>query len=363
MNTQSYNVAILGASGLVGGKILAFLEARHFPIKTLKLLASKRSVGQTLLFHGKPVTIEEATPEAFDGIDIVLASAGGSISEALAPEAVKRGAVVIDNTSHYRMHPQVPLVVGGVNEDALLSHQGIIANPNCSTAQLMPVLKTIQTLAGLERVIVSTYQSVSGGGKEALDELRAELAHDFEHGQIEGRSDLFADSTFERQIFKRPIAFNLIPQIDVFSEDGVEAGYTKEELKLIHETKKILGLPNLQVTATAIRVPVLVGHSESVTVDCSRAVSLEALTQALKETPDIVVADSHQGYFTPRETAHTDPVYVSRIRKDTSNPEQGFNLWVVSDNLRIGAALNAVRIAEALVRLNKVGVPKLSTLF
>jgi aspartate-semialdehyde dehydrogenase len=363
MPEKSYNVAILGASGLVGGKILAFLEERNFPIDTLKLLASKRSVGQTLLFHGKPTAIEEATPEAFEGVDIVLASAGGSISEALAPEAVKRGAVVIDNTSHYRMHPDVPLVVGGVNEEALLTHHGIIANPNCSTAQLMPVLKTIQALAGLERVIVSTYQSVSGGGKEALDELRAELAHDFEHGQLEGRSDAFADSTFERQIFKRSIAFNLIPHIDVFSEDGVEAGYTKEELKLIHETKKILSLPNLPITATAVRVPVLVGHSESVTVDCSRALSLEALTQALKETPDVIVADSHQGYFTPRETAHTDPVYVSRIRKDTSNPERGFNLWVVSDNLRIGAALNAVRIAEALVRLNKVGVPESTLTF
>jgi aspartate-semialdehyde dehydrogenase len=363
MPEKSYNVAILGASGLVGGKILAFLEERNFPIDTLKLLASKRSVGQTLLFHGKPIAIEEATPDAFEGVDIVLASAGGSISEALAPEAVKRGAVVIDNTSHYRMHPDVPLVVGGVNEEALLTHHGIIANPNCSTAQLMPVLKTIQALAGLERVIVSTYQSVSGGGKEALDELRAELAHDFEHGQLEGRSDAFADSTFERQIFKRSIAFNLIPHIDVFSEDGVEAGYTKEELKLIHETKKILSLPNLPITATAVRVPVLVGHSESVTVDCSRALSLEALTQALKETPDVIVADSHQGYFTPRETAHTDPVYVSRIRKDTSNPERGFNLWVVSDNLRIGAALNAVRIAEALVRLNKVGVPESTLTF
>ncbi len=358
MPKKLYNVAILGASGLVGGKILAFLEERNFPINTLKLLASKRSVGQTLLFQGKPITIEEATPDAFEGVDIVLASAGGSVSEALAPEAVKRGAVVIDNTSHYRMHPDVPLVVGGVNEEALLSHQGIIANPNCSTAQLMPVLKTIHALAGLERVIVSTYQSVSGGGKEALDELRAELAHDFEHGQLKGRSDAFAESTFDRQIFKRSIAFNLIPHIDVFSEDGVEAGYTKEELKLIHETQKILSLPNLPITATAVRVPVLVGHSESVTADCSRAVSLESLTQALKETPDVVVADSHQGYFTPRETAHTDPVYVSRIRKDTSNPERGFNLWVVSDNLRIGAALNAVRIAEALVRLNKVAVPK-----
>ena len=360
MNEQGYNVAILGASGLVGGMILQFLQDRHFPIKSLKLLASKRSVGQSLSFHNQAISIEEATPDAFAGVDIVLASAGGAISEALVPEAVKRGAVVIDNTSHFRMHPDVPLVVGGVNDDALLTHQGVIANPNCSTAQLMPVLKAIQAVAGLERVIVSTYQSVSGGGKEALDELRQEIQHDLTHGQVEGRSDLFKNEGFERSVFKRSIAFNLIPHIDVFSDDGVEAGYTKEELKLIHETKKILGLPDLMVTATAVRVPVLVGHSESVTVDCSRAITLDALKETLRHTPDVVVANGHDDYFTPRETAHTDPVYVSRLRQDTSNPETGFNFWVVSDNLRIGAALNAVRIAEALVRLNAVRMPATS---
>lgn len=355
MEERAYSVAILGASGLVGGMILQFLETRNFPIKSLKLLASKRSVGKCLSFRGELIPIEEATPEAFDGVDLVLASAGGRISEALVPEAIKRGAVVIDNTSYFRMHPHVPLVVGGVNEEALLEHRGLIANPNCSTAQLMPVLRTIHHLLGLQRVIVSTYQSVSGGGKEALDELCQEVSHDLEFGRLEGRSDAFAVSSFSRQVFKRPIAFNLIPQIDVFShDDGLESGYTKEELKLIHETKKILNLPDLNITATAVRVPVLVGHSESITVDCSRPVDLPALTEALKNTPDVIVAASHDDYFTPRETAQTDPVYVSRLRRDTSNPERGLNLWVVSDNLRIGAALNAVRIAEALLRLDKI---------
>lgn len=359
-----YTVAVLGATGLVGNMIIQFLEARHFPIARLLPLASARSAGGSLCFKGEDIRIVEATPEAFEGVDIVLASAGGSISAALAPEAVKRGAVVVDNTSHFRMHPNVPLVVGGVNDDAMLAHQGIIANPNCSTAQLMPVLKTLHREVGLKRVIVSTYQSVSGGGKEALDELRNEVAHDLAHGVIEGRSDIFQPSGFKNERFQRSIAFNLIPQIDTFKEDGsVEEGYTKEELKLIHETKKILNLPELNITATAIRVPVLVGHSESVTVECERPVNLEAIRQALANTPDVVVSKGHADYFTPRETAHTDPVYVSRLRRDTSNPETGLNLWVVSDNLRIGAALNAVRIAEGLVRLNAVKVPETSITF
>ena len=356
-NPTGYTVAVLGATGVVGSLIIKLLEERHFPIKALKPLASKRSVGKEILFHGQFVQIEEACPEAFTGVDIVLASAGGSISAALVPEAVKRGAVCIDNTSHFRMDANVPLVVGGVNEEALVGHQGIIANPNCSTAQLMPVLKTLRDAAGLSRVIVSTYQSVSGAGKEGLDELRNEAEHDFTNGKVAGQSDKFAPSQYARTKFARPIAFNLIPQIDVFATEGVEAGYTKEELKLIHETKKILNLPNLQITATAVRVPVLVGHSESVTVDLDRPLSLADATNLLAETADVVIANSHEGYFTPRETAGTDPVYVSRLRKDTSNPETGLNFWVVSDNLRIGAALNAVRLAEALHRLDLVRVP------
>jgi aspartate-semialdehyde dehydrogenase len=360
VSTDGYTVAVLGATGLVGSLILALLAERHFPIKRLKLLASKRSAGGTIVFRGQAVTIEEARPEAFDGVDLVLASAGGSVSASLAPEAVKRGAVVVDNTSHFRLHAQVPLVVGGVNNEALQQHEGIIANPNCSTAQLMPVLKALHGLGELERVVVSTYQSVSGAGKEGLDDCRAEVAHNIMHDTLADRADAFASSGYERKKFVRPIAFNLIPQIDVFEEAGIEAGYTKEELKLIHETKKILALPNLLVTATAVRVPVLVGHSESVTVGFKRGVSVEQAATALRQTPDVVVATQHDDYHTPRETAGTDPVYVSRLRLDTSNPEKGLNFWVVADNLRIGAALNAVRLAESLHEQGLVRVPEQS---
>lgn len=354
---NGYTVAVLGATGVVGSLIIKLLEERQFPIKGLKPLASKRSAGGTIIFKGQAVVIEEACPEAFTGVDIVLASAGGSVSAQLAHEAVKRGAVVIDNTSHFRMNPAVPLVVGGVNDEALTTHQGIIANPNCSTAQLMPVLKALKDAVGLKRVVVSTYQSVSGAGKEGLDELRNEAEQDLTTGKLPNQSDKFAESSYVRTKFARPIAFNLIPQIDVFATEGVDAGYTKEELKLIYETKKILNLPELAITATAVRVPVLVGHSESVCVELAAPLSIADATALLANTPDVVVSTTHDGYFTPRETAGTDPVYVSRLRQDTSNPETGLNFWVVSDNLRIGAALNAVRLAEALHRQQLVRVP------
>lgn len=341
-NNQSFSVAVLGATGLVGKHLIRILEERQFPVKTLKPLASARSVGETLTFNGQAVPVELATPEAFEGVDIVLASAGASISEKLVPEAVKRGAVVVDNTSFYRMHPDVPLVVAGVNDEDLREHHGIIANPNCSTAQLMPVFKTLHLLGGLKRIIVSTYQSVSGAGKEAMDELRSRT-----------RELLAADNgqASPPEVFQRPMAFNLIPHIDSFLDNG----YTKEENKVIEETKKILHLPDLKLTCTAVRVPVMIGHSESVTLEFERPVSPEAAAEALAQTPDVVVANSPTDYHTPLETAGTDPVYVSRIRRDTSNPETGLNLWVVADNLRIGAALNAVRIAEQLVAQGLVG--------
>jgi aspartate-semialdehyde dehydrogenase len=335
---MTFHVAVLGATGLVGSQLLSILEERNFPIASLKVLASEKSVGQTIQFKGQPVPVTLACPEAFDGVDLVLASAGASVSQRLVPEAVKRGAVVVDNTSFFRMEPHVPLVVAGVNDDALRAHQGIIANPNCSTAQLMPVLKTLHQLGGLNRVIVSTYQSVSGAGKKGMDGLNASLQ---QNGQTVPP-------------FQRPIGYNLIPHIDTFLEEGDLAGYTKEEAKLIRETRKILDLPHLAVTATAVRVPVMVGHSEAVTVGFDRPVSVQAAIEALAQTPDVVVADRPDGYHTPLETAGTDPVYVSRIRPDSSNPSHGLNLWVVADNLRIGAALNAVRIAESLVRLNLV---------
>jgi aspartate-semialdehyde dehydrogenase len=337
---SEYTVAVLGATGLVGSHLIEILESRKFPVKKLKPLASKRSVGETIQFNGQAIPVEEATPEAFEGVDIVLASAGASVSERLVPEAVKRGAVVVDNTSHYRMFPDVPLVVAGVNDQDLERHNGIIANPNCSTAQMMPVFKALHEAAGLKRAIISTYQSVSGAGKEAIDELK-----DVTQESLQGKPG-------RHEVFQRNIAFNLIPHIDKFLTEGDETGYTKEEAKLINETKKILNLPNLKITATAVRVPVVVGHSESATLEFERPLSPEQAIAILKKVPDVVVCETQESYPTPVEIAGKDPVYVGRIRRDTSNPETGLNLWVVADNLRIGAALNAVRLAELLVKHN-----------
>jgi aspartate-semialdehyde dehydrogenase len=340
MAQSGLTVAVLGATGLVGSNILAILAERQFPIGTLKCLASEKSVGQPITVGAYRCQVELACPEAFDGVDIVLASAGGAISAQLVPEAVKRGAVVVDNTSHFRMEPTVPLVVAGVNDDDIAQHQGIIANPNCSTAQLMPVLKALDAAFGLKRVIVSTYQSVSGAGKKGLDGLSASVEE-----ASQGGATTIAP-------FQRPMGYNLIPHIDVFVTEGPLAGYTKEEAKLILETQKILHRPDLPVTATAVRVPVQVGHSESVTIDTVKPITPEAAIAVLQALPPdlVVVGDAPQHYHTPRETAGTDPVYVSRIRQDSSNPGYGLNMWVVADNLRIGAALNAVRIAEQVAK-------------
>lgn len=339
---RDYTVAVLGATGLVGQKILEILEERNFPVKTLKPLASSRTAGGTIQFQGKTWPVEEARPESFDGVDLVLASAGGSVSERLVPEAVRRGAVVVDNTSHYRLHENVPLVVAGVNDSDLAWHQGIIANPNCSTAQMMPVFKKLHELGGLKRVIVSTYQSASGAGKEAMEELRQ---------TTKSLADAdFVERPTQHDIFSRPLAFNLIPQIDKFMEDG----YTKEEFKVIAETRKILHLPELRITATAVRVPVLISHSEAVTLDFERPVSPESAIAALKTVPDVVVYEHPEDFPTPLDAEGIDPVLVGRIRRDTSNPETGLNMWIVADNLRIGAALNAVRIAEQLHQMDLI---------
>lgn len=331
---SAYVVAVLGATGLVGQRLVRLLDERQFPVKAFKPLASAHSVGQPVTFRGQTVPVEEATPEAFEGVDLVLASAGGSISQKLVPEAISRGAVVVDNTSCFRMNPHVPLVVAGVNDDDLTNHPGVIANPNCSTAQLMPVLKALMTLSSLERVVVSTYQSVSGAGKKAMDEL-----------QTCTQSSLDSENY---QCFDRPMAFNLIPKIDVFLDDPTYGGYTKEEWKLIVETRKILHLPDLAITATAVRVPVMIGHSESVTVDFKTPVTVDQVKAVLNQTPDVVVSATDNDYPTPRQIAGQHPVFVGRIRPDTSNPGRGINCWVVADNLMIGAALNAVRLAEAL---------------
>jgi aspartate-semialdehyde dehydrogenase len=347
--TKSYTVAILGATGLVGGKIIEILQERAFPITELRPLASERSLGSSIMFNQKAWPVQLAEQQAFEGVDIVLASAGAMVSQSLVPCAVKQGAIVIDNTSFYRMHADVPLVVAGVNDADLAGHKGIIANPNCSTAQLMPVLKSLHALGGLKRIVVSTYQSVSGAGKKGLDELRAST-------QAHLNSTVHTPCTFQR-----PIGFNLIPHIDQFLSDpddpiwGEACGYTKEEAKLIVETRKILHLPQLAISATAVRVPVQVGHSESVAIEFERPVSPQSAIDALRHTPDVVVAEATNDYHTPLEGQDTDPVYVSRIRPDLAAPAgMGLCLWVVSDNLRIGAALNAVRLAESLINLGLV---------
>jgi aspartate-semialdehyde dehydrogenase len=329
------SVAILGATGRVGQELLKVLAERKFPISQLTLLASARSKDMTIEFCGKNYPVQEPTAEAFKGVDIVLASAGEEISKRLAPLAVEQGCCVIDNSNAFRMDPSVPLVVPEVNGEALRNHKGIIANPNCSTAQLVPPLKALHELGGLKRVIVSTYQSVSGAGKEAMDELEQQT-----FAMARGEE-------YKPQVFQRQIAFNLIPHIDKFLDNG----YTKEEMKVVLETQKILDLPNLPVTCTAVRVPVSVGHSESVTVDLERKVSVAQVREAFADSPIMEVWDQPEKgiYPTPIEAAGQDPIYIGRIRQDTSS-ETGINFWVVADNLRIGAALNAVRIAEYLVQ-------------
>lgn len=334
---KTYSVAIVGATGVVGKEMISILENRKFPVGKIKLLCSERSSGTTLSFNGKAVKTEILTEDSFEDIDFALFSAGGSISEAFAPAAVKAGAVVIDNTSHFRMKNDVPLVVPEVNPDALKQHNGIIANPNCSTAQMVLALKPLHDAAKIKRVVVSTYQSVSGAGKNAIVELESQT-----------RANLNGKKTEPKQ-FPKEIAFNLIPQIDVFLENG----YTKEEVKMIEETKKILNAPELNVTATTVRVPVFISHSEAVNIELERALSPEEVRSLLKKMPGIEVLDDPktQGYPTPKEVAGRDEVFVGRIRKDLSCPT-GIELWIVADNLKKGAALNAVQIAETLCQMN-----------
>ena len=336
---RAYEVAILGATGQVGRAFVSILEERNFPVKRLRLLASERSAGQKVSFKGEEIEVETPSREVFRDVDIVLASAGSSVSEHWAPIAQAEGCVFIDNSSRFRMQEGVPLVVPEVNGSALEGHKGLIANPNCSTAQLVVVLQILHELAGLKRVVVSTYQSVSGAGKEAMDDLQAET------------QAVLNGTEHKSKVFTRQIAFNLIPHIDSFADDG----YTKEELKVINESRKILGIPDLAITCTAVRVPVVIGHSESVTVDLDRVVSPAQVRESLSDSPIVEVWDEPESgrYPTPAETAGTDPVFVGRVRRDTSS-ETGIHLWVVADNLRIGAALNAVRIAEYLVEHNLV---------
>lgn len=335
------NLAILGATGVVGSEIIKILEEKDFRANSIKFLASAKSAGKEIKFKNNVYKIEEATPESFDGIDIVLSSAGAATSKALAQEAIKRGAVVVDNTSAFRMDKDVPLVIVGVNDNDLKEHNGLISNPNCSTSQLMLALKPLHDFATIKKLIVSTYQSVSGAGKEAIDEL------------TNNTKAVLNNESFENTVFPKRIAFNLIPQIDVFMDND----YTKEEMKLINETKKIMHLPeNTPISATAVRVPVYISHSEAVNVEFEKPITPDKAREILSDAFGVVVCDnpSNKEYPTPCETAGKDPVYVGRIRKDLSS-ENGLALWVVADNLRIGAALNTVRIAEKLVEMDLIG--------
>ncbi|RDW19532.1 aspartate-semialdehyde dehydrogenase [Oceanobacillus arenosus] len=341
----TYNVAVVGATGAVGQKILKLLAEKEFPVNEIKLLSSKRSAGKIVAFNHKDVTIEEATPESFEGIDIALFSAGGSVSKQLAPEAVKRGAVVVDNTSAYRMAEDVPLVVPEVNNDAIKDHNGIIANPNCSTIQMVTALKPIKDRFGLKRVIVSTYQAVSGAGTQAAIELQQQARQFINNEELE--ANILPVKGEEKHY---PIAFNALPQIDVFNENG----YTFEEMKMINETKKILGDQDLSVAATCVRLPFFTSHAESVYIEVEKAgVTVQDLWKELESADGVILEDdpATQTYPTPLSAADKEAVFVGRVRKDLDN-ENGFHLWVVSDNLLKGAALNTVQIAQSIIKNN-----------
>src|SRR5690625_3116294 len=339
---KQYNVAVVGATGAVGQKIIQFLEEKPFQVNSIKLLSSKRSAGTKEKVNGEEVIVEEATPDSFTDIDIAFFSAGGSVSEWLAPEAVKSGAIVVDNTSAYRMDENVPLVVPEVNEADLKKHEGIIANPNCSTIQMVAALKPIQETYGLSRVIVSTYQAVSGAGLDAQDELKEQTKQYLNDEPMEAN---ILPAGADKKHY--PIAFNALPQIDVFEENG----YTKEELKMVNETKKIMHEPELQVAATCVRLPVISSHSESVYVETKQSTTVTELKETISKGEGIVLEDdpSTQTYPTPLSAENKKDVFVGRIRQDL-DVENGFHMWVVSDNLVKGAAWNTVQIAQSLIQ-------------
>ncbi|WP_456465721.1 aspartate-semialdehyde dehydrogenase [Desulfurobacterium sp.] len=337
---MGYSVAVVGATGAVGKEMIKVLEQRNFPVDKIKLLASERSAGKKLKFKGEEITVEKLTPESFEGVEIALFSAGGDRSKQFAPEAVKRGAVVIDNSSAFRMDKEVPLVVPEVNPEDVKWHKGIIANPNCSTIQMVVALKPLYNLSRIKRIVVSTYQAVSGAGAAAIEELKAQ-----------SEAVLKGTKVPPPKKIPKQIAFNCVPQIDVFFDDG----YTKEEHKMVNETKKIMHDPEIKVSATCVRVPVFIGHSESVNLEFEKPVSVEDAINALKNAPGVTVVNDFKNgvYPTPIDVAGKDNVLVGRIRKDDTI-ENGLNLWIVGDNLRKGAALNAVQIAEVLIEENLI---------
>jgi aspartate-semialdehyde dehydrogenase len=337
MYKDEYNIAIVGATGAVGQQMREVLEERLFPVAELRLLASERSAGQMLEFCSRSVRVEVLREDSFEGIDIALFSAGRSVSEKFVPLAVDAGSVVIDNSPQFRMDPDVPLVVPEVNaaEIGRYRERGIIANPNCSTIQMVVALKPIHDAARIVRVVVSTYQSVSGAGRMAMEELSQQSIA------------IFNGRDLPRQKFPHQIAFNCIPQIDAFLENG----YTKEEMKMVQETHKILNDPTIGVTATAVRVPVFCGHSESVNVETEKKLTAAQVKALLREAPGIVLCDEPERNVYPMaiDSVGKEATYVGRVREDESIAN-GINLWIVADNLRKGAALNAVQIAEILIR-------------
>lgn len=339
MSTQTlFNVAVVGATGAVGEQIIRLLDERNFPLASLKLLSSARSAGTKINFKGQDLTVEEATPDSFKGVDIALFSAGGDVSKALIPHAVQHGAVCIDNTNAYRMDPETPLVVPEVNIDKISEHKGIIANPNCSTIQMVATLKPLYDKYGISRIIVSTYQAVSGAGAKAINEMLRQS------GEVLAGNDPKPDILPSASLpVKHQIAFNVIPQIDKFTDNG----FTLEEMKMIRETKKIMGDESLEVTATCVRVPVVYGHSESVYVELKSDFDVEEVKNLLSDSPGLVLLDdpSAQQYPMPAFAAGKNETFVGRVRRDVSNP-RALNLWIVSDNLLKGAAWNAVQIAE-----------------
>jgi aspartate-semialdehyde dehydrogenase len=340
---KTWNVAVVGAAGMVGTEMIRTLEQRRFPVGELRALDVAEVAGTPLPFCGRTVVCQEATEANFSGVDIAIFSAGAEASLHLAPAAVRQGAVVIDNSSAWRMDPLCPLVVPEVNPRDLAWHRGIVANPNCSTIQMVVALKPLHDRARIRRVVVSTYQAAAGAGKAGLDELRRQA-----------REVLDTGTSASPRTFQHRLAFNLIPQIDVFQDNG----YTKEEWKMVEETVKIMGDPGIKVTATAVRVPVLVGHSESVNIETERKLTAEEARRILSTAPGVCVVDDPAAgtYPMPAPTAGTDAVFVGRIREDNSL-ELGLNLWIVSDNVRKGAALNAVQIAERLAADGLVRVP------
>jgi aspartate-semialdehyde dehydrogenase len=324
-------VAVVGATGAVGQEMLRVLEERRFPVREIRALASARSAGSRLDFRGAPVVVRELAGEEFAGVDVALFSAGAERSRAFAPLAVRAGALVVDNSSAFRMHPEVPLVVPEVNPGALAGHRGIIANPNCSTIQMVVALRPLRDAYGLRRVIVATYQSVSGTGARAMRELEQTT-----RAFLDGRPEEIA-------VYPHPIAFQCLPQVDVFDAEG----NTREEVKMKDETRKIFGDPSLEVLATCVRVPVFRSHSEAVVAEAERPVDLDDLATRLRGAPGVVLGDSPADYPLPRRAAGRDPVYVGRLRGHAEDPKW-VSMWVVADNLRKGAALNAVQIAERL---------------